>query len=158
MGSCVLSHPALSKYNAHQKLFNQILQVIFLLGFEISDEVFGLRDWFFIDFCFIANFQFVDCWSALKIHWWILAYILSVDIRTFEVLLRTYEVREGKMDCIQGNEGGPLGPRPGKRRQRLGEASNEHEISTSTRVMARPAAEARGHTGYLTFARLRCLS
>lgn len=80
------------------------------------------------------------------------------DIRTFEVLLRTYEVREGKMDCSQGNEGGFLGPRPGKRRQRSGEASNEGEIPTSTTVMARPAAEARGHTGFLTFARLKCLS
>ena len=74
------------------------------------------------------------------------------------MLLRAYEVREGKMDCSQGNEGGFLGPRPGKRRQRSGEASNEGEIPTSTTVMARPAAEARGHTGFLTFARLKCLS
>lgn len=84
--------------------------------------------------------------------------MLSVDIRTFEVLLRTYEVREGKMNCSQGNEVSPLGHRPGKRRQRAGEASDEGEIPTSTGVMARPAAEARGHTGYLTFARLKCLS
>lgn len=74
------------------------------------------------------------------------------------MLLRAYEVREGKMDCSQGNEGGFLGPRPGKRRQRSGEVSNEGEIPTSTTVMARPAAEARGHTGFLTFARLKCLS
>ncbi|XP_059641190.1 uncharacterized protein LOC132283275 [Cornus florida] len=80
------------------------------------------------------------------------------DIRTFEVLLRTYEVREAKMDCCEGDEGASLGSLPLKRRQRSSEGSNGQEISTSPTVMAKPSGEARGHTGYLTFARLKCLS
>ncbi|KAK9287002.1 hypothetical protein L1049_015410 [Liquidambar formosana] len=80
------------------------------------------------------------------------------DIRTFEVLLRMYEVREGKTDCCQGDEGGSLGSLPRKRRQRSNEGSNAQEIPGSPTVMARPSGEARGHTGYLTFARLKCLS
>ncbi|KAA8548124.1 hypothetical protein F0562_004615 [Nyssa sinensis] len=78
------------------------------------------------------------------------------DIRTFEVLLRTYEVREGKMDSSQGDEGDSLGSLPCKRRQRLSEGSNQHETSSSPTAMAKPSGEARGHTGYLTFARLKC--
>ncbi|OVA16973.1 tRNA (adenine(58)-N(1))-methyltransferase catalytic subunit GCD14 [Macleaya cordata] len=46
---------------------------------------------------------------------------------------------------------------PCKRRQRSKEGSNGVEKSGSLGVMARPCAEARGHTGYLTFARLKCL-
>ncbi|XP_015879076.3 uncharacterized protein LOC107415290 [Ziziphus jujuba] len=80
------------------------------------------------------------------------------DIRTFEILLRTYEVQEGKLDNSQGEEGVPLGMRPCKRRQRSSEGSNVLENSTSTVVMARPCSEAKGHTGYLTFARLKCVS
>ncbi|XP_057485063.1 uncharacterized protein LOC130771445 isoform X2 [Actinidia eriantha] len=80
------------------------------------------------------------------------------DIRTFEVLLRMYEVREGKMESCQSDESGSTGSLPCKRRQRSSEGSNAKEVSGSPTIMARPSAEARGHTGYLTFARLRCLS
>ncbi|KAK7323479.1 hypothetical protein VNO77_26953 [Canavalia gladiata] len=68
------------------------------------------------------------------------------DIRTFEVLLRTYEVREGKMESSEGNGNGSNGSLPCKRKQCL-----------DSSVVARPCGEARGHTGYLTFARLKCL-
>ncbi|CAK7323455.1 unnamed protein product [Dovyalis caffra] len=80
------------------------------------------------------------------------------DIRTFEVLLRTYEVHEGKMDSFQSNEGVSLRSPPCKRRQRSSESNTVHDSSSSPAVMARPCADARGHTGYLTFARLKCLS
>ncbi|KAF3444635.1 hypothetical protein FNV43_RR14328 [Rhamnella rubrinervis] len=81
------------------------------------------------------------------------------DIRTFEILLRTYEVQEGKLDGgCRGDEGVPLGALPCKRRQRSSEGSNVPENSSSTVVMARPCSEAKGHTGYLTFARLKCIS
>lgn len=81
-----------------------------------------------------------------------------IDIRTFEVLLRTYEVREAKMDSCQGNEGVSFGSPPCKRRQCSSEGSSERERPSSPSVMARPCGDARGHTGYLTFARLKCLS
>ncbi|XP_071711600.1 uncharacterized protein [Rutidosis leptorrhynchoides] len=80
------------------------------------------------------------------------------DIRTFEVLLRTYEVREIKMDQCQNEEGTP-GSRPFKRKHRVSEASLwQQDTSGSPVVMARPSNEAKGHTGYLTFARLKCLA
>ncbi|XP_068335597.1 uncharacterized protein [Pyrus communis] len=80
------------------------------------------------------------------------------DIRTFEILLRTYEVREWKLDDFQGDEAGSVGSHPRKRRQRSSEGSNALETTGSPTVMARPCSETRGHTGYLTFARLKCLS
>ncbi|KAM1015105.1 uncharacterized protein LOC126583514 isoform X2 [Malus sylvestris] len=80
------------------------------------------------------------------------------DIRTFEILLRTYEVREWKLDDFQGDEAGSVGSHPRKRRQRSSEGSNAQETTGSPTVMARPCSETRGHTGYLTFARLKCLS
>ncbi|KAI3409193.1 tRNA (adenine(58)-N(1))-methyltransferase [Psidium guajava] len=73
------------------------------------------------------------------------------DIRTFEVLLRTYDVREVKNDSMRGS---PSQQPPCKRRQ-TSEGSNKPESISST-IMARPSAEAKGHTGYLTFARLKC--
>ncbi|GLT33251.1 hypothetical protein SLA2020_078550 [Shorea laevis] len=79
------------------------------------------------------------------------------DIRTFEVLLRTYEVREWKTDCSKVDESGSVGFPPCKRRQPSNERSVQDNPS-SLQVMARPSAESRGHTGYLTFARLKCLS
>nr|GEV57671.1 tRNA (adenine(58)-N(1))-methyltransferase catalytic subunit TRMT61A [Tanacetum cinerariifolium] len=80
------------------------------------------------------------------------------DIRTFEVLLRTYEVREVNMDQCQSDEGTP-GSRPFKRKHRVSEASQwQQDNSGSPTVMARPSAEAKGHTGYLTFARLKCVA
>ncbi|XVF60261.1 hypothetical protein PTKIN_Ptkin08bG0030800 [Pterospermum kingtungense] len=79
------------------------------------------------------------------------------DIRTFEILLRTYEVREWKMDCPKVDDGSSDACRPCKRRQLSSEGSVVNNPS-SPAVMARPSAEARGHTGYLTFARLKCVS
>ncbi|XVE67898.1 hypothetical protein DITRI_Ditri09bG0024900 [Diplodiscus trichospermus] len=79
------------------------------------------------------------------------------DIRTFEILLRTYEVREWKMDCSKVDDGSSLACPPCKRRQPSSEGSVMDNPS-SPAVMARPSAEARGHTGYLTFARLKCIS
>ncbi|KAM7278256.1 hypothetical protein ACFE04_005390 [Oxalis oulophora] len=78
------------------------------------------------------------------------------DIRTFEILLRSYEVREEKMNFSQiGESGSPIAP-PCKRKQRPSEQNNMLENPTSPVVMARPCGESRGHTGYLTFARLKC--
>ncbi|KAL5712624.1 guanidinoacetate N-methyltransferase [Ranunculus cassubicifolius] len=75
------------------------------------------------------------------------------DIRTSEILLRTYEVREGKTDDFCGSENGGK-----KRRQVSSEIDDGRDNKcNSTAVMARPSAEAKGHTGYLTFARLKCL-
>lgn len=88
----------------------------------------------------------------------IFIFCFCVDVRTFEILLRTYEVREGKLDGFQDHEGGSVGSLPFKRRQRSSEASNEQETTSAPIVMARPCSEAKGHTGYLTFARLKCLS
>lgn len=79
-----------------------------------------------------------------------------VDIRTFEVLLRTYEVREGKTESNQVEGGGSVELPPCKKRVRSKQANNTNGDSST--VMVRPCSEARGHTGYLTFARLRCLS
>ncbi|KAI4296858.1 hypothetical protein L6164_036778 [Bauhinia variegata] len=78
------------------------------------------------------------------------------DIRTFEILLRTYEVREEKVDKFQRESDGSNGSLPCKRRQ-CSDGSNV-PISPIPSVMARPCSEAKGHTGYLTFARLKCLS
>ncbi|KAL5793208.1 hypothetical protein ACOSP7_001802 [Xanthoceras sorbifolium] len=77
------------------------------------------------------------------------------DIRTFEILLRTYEVRQGKMYGSRDKEGGSL---PCKRKQHSIEGSSEQDNQSSASVLVRPCGEARGHTGYLTFARLKCLS
>ncbi|KAK7302841.1 hypothetical protein RJT34_13738 [Clitoria ternatea] len=77
------------------------------------------------------------------------------DIRTFEVLLRTYEVREGKMESLHEESNGSNGSLPSKRRQCSD--GNYMFSSTISTVMAKPSGEARGHTGYLTFARLKCL-
>ncbi|XP_024029538.1 tRNA (adenine(58)-N(1))-methyltransferase catalytic subunit TRMT61A [Morus notabilis] len=78
------------------------------------------------------------------------------DIRTFEILLRAYEVREGTMEGCKGDDGVSIGALPRKRRQRSSEGSNVQEFQRSSIAMARPCAEAKGHTGYLTFARLKC--
>ena len=61
------------------------------------------------------------------------------------------------MDCSKVDDGSSVACPPCKRRQPTGEESVRDNPS-SPAVMARPSAEARGHTGYLTFARLRCVS
>ncbi|KAJ6673308.1 TRNA (ADENINE(58)-N(1))-METHYLTRANSFERASE [Salix viminalis] len=76
------------------------------------------------------------------------------DIRTFEVLLRTFEVHEGEIDSCQGEEGLSVRSPPCKRRHRSSEGSTMQDSS----IKVRPCADARGHTGYLTFSRLQCLS
>ncbi|KAJ9135354.1 hypothetical protein P3X46_032547 [Hevea brasiliensis] len=78
------------------------------------------------------------------------------DIKTFEVLLRMYEVCERQMDCGQSDEDVSLGSPPYKRRQCSNERSKVQENTSSPVIMARPCGESRGHTGYLTFARLKC--
>lgn len=80
------------------------------------------------------------------------------DIKTFEVLLRTYEVREVQMHSGQDNEDGSLQGSTHKRKLGASEGIHVSETSGSPKVMARLSAEARGHTGYLTFARLKCFS
>ncbi|KAL4366434.1 hypothetical protein GQ457_05G010650 [Hibiscus cannabinus] len=80
------------------------------------------------------------------------------DIRTFEILLRTYEVREWKMDCSKVDDGGSVACPPGKRRRQPSSEGSVRDNPSCAAVMARPSAEARGHTGYLTFARLKCMS
>lgn len=80
------------------------------------------------------------------------------DIRTFEILLRSYEVKEGNLGSFEADENGSVGSFSGKRKKRSGDGNNEREISSSQSIMVKPSAESRGHTGYLTFARRRCRS
>lgn len=77
--------------------------------------------------------------------------LLLADIRTFEVLLQTYEVREGNFVNWQDCNGRTL--KSCKKRQR---PTNGPEESKPPTIMARRNGETRGHTGYLTFARLNC--
>ena len=90
-----------------------------------------------------------------------------VEIRTFEVLLRTYEVKEMKVETgamigESHDEEDNGGQRPSKRKHISNDdgyaVSQDNSSSPTSVVMARPCSEARGHTGYLTFARLQCLS
>ncbi|CAI9097107.1 OLC1v1033429C1 [Oldenlandia corymbosa var. corymbosa] len=76
------------------------------------------------------------------------------DIRTFEVLLRSYEVREERIESWE-NYGGGSSHKSRKRKQRSKDGIDGVEGSTT--VLAKPCSEGRGHTGYLTFARLRCV-
>ncbi|GJN37073.1 hypothetical protein PR202_gb25994 [Eleusine coracana subsp. coracana] len=76
------------------------------------------------------------------------------DIRTFEILLRTYEVRDGALNNATVNEDATVGPRPQKRKKNTSSGENLDCIQ-KTSVLVRPASTAKGHTGYLTFARLR---
>ncbi|KAL9157528.1 hypothetical protein ABFS82_08G010000 [Erythranthe guttata] len=81
--------------------------------------------------------------EALKLYF--------TDIRTFEVLLQTYEVREGNFGSWQDSDGASSFLKGCKKRQR-----NNLEASGTQTVIARRNGETRGHTGYLTFARLNC--
>ncbi|KAL2941230.1 hypothetical protein RDABS01_029580 [Bienertia sinuspersici] len=80
------------------------------------------------------------------------------DIRTFEILLRTYEVKETRVEFSKGDEGFSFRSPPHKKRQHSTDKGNAVEASGPATVMAKPCGESRGHTGYLTFARLKCLS
>ncbi|XP_057527390.1 uncharacterized protein LOC130806364 [Amaranthus tricolor] len=77
------------------------------------------------------------------------------DIRTFEILLRTYEVKELSTEVGEVDEGISFRSPPRKKRQHSTATGKD---SVATTVMAKPCSEARGHTGYLTFARLKCLA
>lgn len=91
---------------------------------------------------------FMHVWLMLRC--WRLA-----DIRTFEVLLRSYEVREERLENWQSHGGSFLGSSK-KEKHSIG-VSNEQEGSTVS-VLERPSSEGKGHTGYLTFARLKCVT
>ncbi|GMI86801.1 tRNA methyltransferase 61 [Hibiscus trionum] len=80
------------------------------------------------------------------------------DMRTFEILLRTYEVREWKVDCSKVDDGGSVACPPGKRRRQPSSEGSVRDNPSCPAVMSRPSAEARGHYGYLTFARLKCIT
>ncbi|XP_043709349.1 tRNA (adenine(58)-N(1))-methyltransferase catalytic subunit TRMT61A-like [Telopea speciosissima] len=83
---------------------------------------------------------------------------IFTDIRTFEVLLRLYEVQEGRREFSGDDDDGSLGSLPCKRSLYSSGRSNGKEKSNAQAVMPRPCSEARGHTGYLTFARLNSCS
>lgn len=70
-----------------------------------------------------------------------------VGITTQELLLREFEVRRGRL--VGGGEGWEKGLAVG------GEGGKAASVPTAVhpQVVAWPVAEARGHTGYLTFAR-----
>ena len=67
-----------------------------------------------------------------------------------------YEVREERRKVDEGDKGSPIGSLPRKRLCPSDEASHE-KMERTTSVMARPCSETKGHTGYLTFARLACI-
>uniref|UniRef100_A0A0A9DGU1 tRNA (adenine(58)-N(1))-methyltransferase n=1 Tax=Arundo donax TaxID=35708 RepID=A0A0A9DGU1_ARUDO len=77
------------------------------------------------------------------------------DIRTFEILLRTYEVRDGSLKSASANEEDTVGPLPQKRKKFAPAGENSDCTQKNSSVLVRPCSTARGHTGYLTFARLR---
>eukprot|EP00250_Pteridium_aquilinum_P011229 c19924_g1_i1 orf=170-1147(+) len=107
--------------------------------------------------------QVQRCCEALQKHGF-------TDVRTFEVLLRTYEVREESLKPVtqernvESNKDKLLSPPHKKlcsenRKDGNGRAgqgtkeSKERILSRSLGLpMAKPVSEARGHTGYLTFA------
>uniref|UniRef100_A0ACD5UPF1 Uncharacterized protein n=1 Tax=Avena sativa TaxID=4498 RepID=A0ACD5UPF1_AVESA len=74
------------------------------------------------------------------------------DIRTFEILLRTYDVHEGALKSATANEAANVGSIPEKKRK-IRSAGEAFDSTQTSSVMARPSSIARGHTGYLTFAR-----
>ncbi|KAJ6790905.1 tRNA (adenine(58)-N(1))-methyltransferase catalytic subunit TRMT61A-like [Iris pallida] len=79
------------------------------------------------------------------------------DIRTFEILLRTYEIREEKVKGDREDAGSPVGSLPRKRRQTSTVEGTYLSMERTHSVMAKPCSETKGHTGYLTFARLACI-
>ncbi|ONK63391.1 tRNA (adenine(58)-N(1))-methyltransferase catalytic subunit TRMT61A [Asparagus officinalis] len=79
------------------------------------------------------------------------------DIRTFEILLRTYEIKEARIKVEEEDKGSPVGSLPYKRRQYSSSEENHECMEKTNSIMARPSRETKGHTGYLTFARLACI-
>lgn len=74
------------------------------------------------------------------------------DIRTFEILLRTYDVNEGALKSATANEEANVG-RLCKKKRKVRPAGEVLDSTQSSCVMVKPCNTARGHTGYLTFAR-----
>lgn len=86
-------------------------------------------------------------------------YLYSfVDIRTFEVLLRAHEIKEGRVLSGGEDEAGSIDSSlPCKRKHYpSNETTNGKEKGASIKVITKPSSEGRGHTGYLTFVRLNC--
>jgi len=81
--------------------------------------------------------------------------LCSADIRTFEILLRTYEVRDGALKSGTADEEAAVGPLPQKRRKFTASGENTGYARSNSSILVRPCSTAKGHTGYLTFARLR---
>jgi len=79
-----------------------------------------------------------------------------VGIRTLEILLRTYDVT---METLQTSTTRAKMPnKQNKKRSRTatdaaGQAVDSEDEGAVRQVMAQPVMEARGHTGFLTFAR-----
>ncbi|KAL2892481.1 U6 snRNA phosphodiesterase [Bienertia sinuspersici] len=71
---------------------------------------------------------------------------MFVDTRTFEILLRTYEVKETRVEFSKGDEGFSLRSPPHKKRQQSTDKGNAMEASGPATVMAKPCGESRGHT------------
>jgi len=144
MAHCALSLLVSSKYNEHVKHYGPASQVVFH---------------------FLLSVPFYIFLSSLSLCAWIRLieypckfFPVYKDIRTFEVLLRTYEVREERMQSLSEDGDGSNGSVHRKRRQC---SDGSYVLSGSpsiSSVMARPCGEARGHTGYLTFARVKCVS
>jgi len=75
------------------------------------------------------------------------------DIRTFEILLRNYEIRNVALKSVTSDEA-CVGPLPQKRRMLTAPGENTDCSQRSSSILVRPCSSAKGHTGYLTFARL----
>ncbi|KMZ59431.1 putative tRNA (Adenine-N(1)-)-methyltransferase catalytic subunit [Zostera marina] len=70
------------------------------------------------------------------------------EIRTFEILLRHYEILRDTGATSEMESGN-------SRKRKHDPSSVNDSIATTTTVFARPCRFAKGHTGYLTFARLK---
>ena len=75
------------------------------------------------------------------------------DVRTFEILLRNYEVRDVALKSVTSDEA-CVGPLPQKRRMLTTPGENTDCSQRSSSILVRPCSSAKGHTGYLTFASL----
>lgn len=81
------------------------------------------------------------------------------DLRTVEVLLREFDIAaEAQVTSLEALVHGARERQGGGKRKRgsegEGDAAGAAAEAPGKMTMARPRLEARGHTGYLTFARL----
>lgn len=108
-------------------------------------------------FAFARYFLLVEGTSFCKFVT-CLFFCKFTDIRTFEVLVRSYEIREQHFaKRVPEEDGSPVGPLPQKRKQSALTATKSEKTESNISVMAKPCNTARGHTGYLTFGRLTVL-